>query len=151
MLKREAENELHNAAPALEAANKAVDTLDKNDVADLKQTKNPTAQTEIALKCILTYLGYAKPDWATAQKAMADIGFLNRIKNYDKQNIDPKIMEKVKKIVTDKQTFNIEKITLSNRAAGGLAKWCVALYRYAETLKIVQPIEANVKRMSEKY
>ena len=41
-LKREAENELRNAAPALEAANKAVDSLDKNDVADLKQTKNPT-------------------------------------------------------------------------------------------------------------
>ena len=60
-------------------------------------------------------------------------------------------MDKVKKIVTDKINFNIEKITQSNRAAGGLAKWCVALYRYAETLKIVQPIEANVKRMSEKY
>ena len=41
-LKREAENELRNAAPALEAANTAVDSLDKNDVADLKQTKNPT-------------------------------------------------------------------------------------------------------------
>jgi dynein heavy chain len=53
--------------------------------------------------------------------------------------------------VTDKATFNLEKITQSNRAAGGLARWCVALYRYAETLKIVQPIEANVKRMSEKY
>ena len=53
MLKREAENELRNAAPALEAANRAVDSLDKNDVADLKQTKNPTAQTEVALKCIL--------------------------------------------------------------------------------------------------
>jgi dynein heavy chain len=42
MLKREAEQELEKAAPALEAANKAVDSLDKNDVADLKQTKNPT-------------------------------------------------------------------------------------------------------------
>lgn len=68
----------------MEAANKAVDSLDKNDVADLKQTKNPTIQTEVALKCILTYLGYSKPDWPTAQKTMADIGFLGRIKNYDK-------------------------------------------------------------------
>lgn len=151
MLKREAEQELEKAAPALEAANKAVDSLDKNDVADLKQTKNPTVQTEIALKCILTYLGYSKPDWPTAQKTMADIGFLGRIKNYDKQNIDPKIIEKVKKIVTDKATFNVDVIMKSNRAAGGLAKWCAALYRYAETLKIVQPIEANVKRMTEKY
>jgi dynein heavy chain len=82
---------------------------------------------------------------------MADIGFLGRIKNYDKKNIDPKIIEKVKKIVTDKSTFNVDIITKSNKAAGGLAKWCAALYRYAETLKIVQPIEANVKRMTEKY
>lgn len=53
--------------------------------------------------------------------------------------------------MTDKTIFNLEKITQSNRAAGGLARWCVALYRYAETLKIVQPIEANVKWMTEKY
>lgn len=82
---------------------------------------------------------------------MADIGFLGKIRGYDKEHIDPKIMEKVKKIVTDKINFNIDRITQANRAAGGLAKWCVALYRYVETLKIVQPIEANVKRMTEKY
>jgi dynein heavy chain len=68
---------------------------------------------------------------------MADIGFLSKIRGYDKVNIDPKVMEKVKKIVTDKINFNIDRITQANRAAGGLAKWCVALYRYVETLKIV--------------
>lgn len=131
-----------NAKPQLEAANKAVDALDKNDVADLKQTKNPTIQTEIALKCVLTYLGYTKPDWPAAQKCMADIGFLNRIKFYEKENIDPKVLDKVKKIVTDKATFNVEKIMLSNRAAGGLAKWCQAVYKFSETLKKVNPIKA---------
>jgi len=86
---------------------------------------------------VLTYLGFSKPDWQAAQKCMADINFLKNLKQYDKDKIDPKIIEKVKKIVLDKVNFNVEKIMLSNRAAGGLAKWCLAVYRYSETLKKV--------------
>lgn len=99
----------------------------------------------------MTYLGYNKPDWPTAQKVMADVSFLNRIRQFDKEKMDPKMLEKVRKIVTDKATFNIEAITKSNRAAGNLAKWCYALYRYSETLKIVVPIQAKVKEMTAKY
>ncbi len=72
-LKQEAEIELSAATPALEAANKAVEALSKDDVSELKNVKNPNAATEIALKCVLTYLGYQKYEWSTAQKAMADI------------------------------------------------------------------------------
>jgi hypothetical protein len=50
----------------LEAANKAVDALSKDDVFELKNTKAPNQSTELTLKCILTYLGYAKYEWATA-------------------------------------------------------------------------------------
>jgi dynein heavy chain len=57
-LKKEAESELKAATPALEAANKAVDALSKDDIVELKGVKNPNAATEIALKCVLIYLGY---------------------------------------------------------------------------------------------
>lgn len=72
----EAEHELLNATPALEAANKAVAELSKDDVTELKKTQNPNSATELTLRCILTYLGYSKVDWGQAQKAMADINFL---------------------------------------------------------------------------
>lgn len=66
VIKQEAEMELLAAQPALEAANKAVDMLNKEDVFELKAVKNPNQATELALKCILTYLGYSKVDWASA-------------------------------------------------------------------------------------
>lgn len=50
-------------------------------------------------------------------------------------------MTKVKNIITDKKEWNTEKITNSSKAAGGLAKWCVAVHKYAETLNIVRPKE----------
>ncbi len=65
-LKKEAEQELNAATPALEAANKAVDALSKDDVVELKGVKNPNAATEIALKCVLIYLGYQKYEWSIA-------------------------------------------------------------------------------------
>jgi dynein heavy chain, axonemal len=68
---------------------------------------------------------------------MADVGFLNRIRNYDKEHMEPKIIEKVRKIVTDRANFDLNKIKASNKAAGGLAKWCYNLYRYSEALSII--------------
>ena len=39
----------------------------------------------------------------------------------------------------------------SSKAAGGMAKWCVALHKYAETLKLVRPKEMKVAEMQEKF
>jgi hypothetical protein len=38
-----------------------------------------------------------------------------------------------------------------SQAALGLAKWCSAIFKYAETLKNVRPKEQKVKEMQEKF
>ena len=48
------------------------------------------------MNCVLIYLGYPKQDWQVAMKAMADIKFLEKLKLYDKDNIPPQILNKVK-------------------------------------------------------
>ena len=63
VIKQEAENELSKARPALETAERAVNALSKDDITDLKSTKNPTEHTVTALRCVLFYLGEKKPDW----------------------------------------------------------------------------------------
>ena len=150
-IKQEAENELSNAQPALEAANKAVAALSKDDITELKKVNSPNKGTEIALECTLLYLGATKPDWSQAQKEMSKIDFLNRIQKYDKDNISEKVLAKVRKIVNDRKIFKVEDIMKSSKAAGGLAKWCRAMYTYAETLKIVRPKQENVRIMTEKF
>ena len=151
MIKQEAERELSNAQPALEAANRAVDALSKDDITELKKTNSPNKATETALECTLTYLGFPKPDWPTAQKEMAKIDFLKNIKTYNKEDIPDKVLGRVKKLVNDRKNFKVEDIMKSSKAAGGLAKWCRAMYTYAETLKIVRPKQENVRVQTEKF
>ena len=81
---------------------------------------------------------------------MADIKFLEKLKTYDRENIPPQIMDKVKKIVTKKE-FDPDKIFVKSQAAGGLAKWCSALNSYYDALKIVRPKEAKCREMNIIY
>ncbi len=60
-------------------------------------------------------------------------------------------MARVRKIVNDRKVFKVEDIMRSSKAAGGLAKWCRAMYTYAETLKIVRPKQENVRIQTEKF
>lgn len=62
----EAEDELNRALPHLVKAEQVVNGLSKEDITDLKQTKSPTDHVLLALKCVLLYLGYKKPDWPMA-------------------------------------------------------------------------------------
>lgn len=50
---------------------------------------NPNEGVELALKCVMIYLGTSakKVDWPSTQKAMAKSEFLERLKRYDKDNI----------------------------------------------------------------
>lgn len=41
-------------------------------------------------------------------------------------------------------------MTLKSKVAGGLAKWCKAIYMYAEAWKVVKPKEQKQRELTEK-
>ena len=131
MLKLHAEAELEKAKPALLSAIKAVAELSKDDIAELKKVNRPTDAVQLALKCTLVFLKAPATDWPTAQRTMADIKFLDRLINYEKDQITPQLLSKIIAITSQKE-FNIEVMTRASKAAGGLAKWCYAIRLYAE-------------------
>jgi dynein heavy chain len=116
----------------------------------LKKVNNPVPAVELALKCTLIYLGYAKHDWPVAQKALADMKFLDRLRNYEKDSIPEVLLTKIKNL-TEKPEFNIETMTRASKAAGGLAKWCYAIRIYAETQIVVKPLLEKQLVMTAKY
>lgn len=146
----DAEFELGKAEPKLKAAEKAVSSLQKEDITNLKSTKNPNNATVQALKCVLLYLGEKKPDWSKAQKAMTDIKFLDKLKSYDRSNIPKDVLDAVGKTVKDKANFNVETIAKASQAAGGLARWCVALYQFSEQYKVIKPMLNKVEELTLK-
>ena len=83
---------------------------------------------------------------------MTDIKFLEKLKKYEKDNIPNDILKEVRKLgVNDPEVFNTARIAQSNKAAGGLARWCQYLYRYAQALKVVRPIQQKVEAMTIEY
>ena len=105
---------------------------------------------EPALHATLLYLGYHRYDWPAAQKAMADMKFLDKLKNYDRENVPENIYNKVSTL-TSKSTFDIDKIQNASKAAGGLAKWCKAVREYTEALKVVKPLQERLAIMTAKF
>ena len=65
--------------------------------------------------------------WAPSQKMMGDKGFIPRLKEYDKDNISPKIMKTIRTTYMPNEKFNAESAAKASSAAAGLCKWVLAM------------------------
>eukprot|EP00959_Pyramimonas_sp_CCMP1952_P446530 9349501-Pyramimonas_sp.AAC.1 len=63
-----------------------------------------------------------------------DPKFLDSLQEYDKDNIDPSIVTKVKPYITNPE-FNPDKIRKASKAAHGLACWAIAIESYDRVAK----------------
>ena len=133
------------------AAEKAVDELSRDDITELKLTKSPNAAVKLALECTLAYLGYSnKFDWPLTKQVLAKMNFLDQLKQYNKDDIAPLILKRVKAL-TSKPEFDVVKMTSISKAAGGLAKWCMSIKDYSEALSEIKPLREKQEKMILKF
>merc|ERR1712228_465602 len=85
-LKDEATRELEKAMPSLEAALDALEKLDKKSIAEVKAYAKPPDMVMKTMCAVMTVMEKT-PSWAQAKMELNDVGFLQRIKNFDKDNI----------------------------------------------------------------
>ena len=109
-IKDECESDLAEAIPALEAAISALNTLKPADITLVKSMKNPPHGVKLVLEAVCVMKGVKserKPDpksfgrmiedfWGPSQKLISDTKFLDSLKTYDKDNIDPEIMKNIR-------------------------------------------------------
>ena len=81
--------DLDEAMPAYYASVDALKSLNKNDVNEVKAYKQPPELVVMTLECICILMG-VKPDWGEAKKLMGDSAFLEKLQEYDKDNIAEK-------------------------------------------------------------
>ncbi|KAI8825240.1 dynein heavy chain and region D6 of dynein motor-domain-containing protein [Fimicolochytrium jonesii] len=152
-IKDDCEADLAEAIPALESALEALDTLKPQDITVVKSMKNPPGGVKLVMEAICIMKGI-KPArikdpggsgkmvedyWGPAQKMLSDSHFLQSLRSYDKDNIDPKIMEKIRKIYIPNPDFDPNVVKNSSGAAEGLCRWVRALDKYDVVAKVVGP------------
>nr|XP_006820578.1 PREDICTED: dynein heavy chain 3, axonemal-like [Saccoglossus kowalevskii] len=157
-IKEECEGDLAEAIPALEAAISALNTLKPNDISMVKSMKNPPSGVKLVMEAICIMKGVKperKPDpsgsgkmiedfWGPSQKVLGDMKFLESLKVYDKDNIPPAYIKKIRANYIPNPEFDPTSIRNVSMACEGLCKWVRAMDVYDRVAKIVAPKKAKL-------
>ncbi|XP_041362756.1 dynein heavy chain 3, axonemal-like isoform X2 [Gigantopelta aegis] len=152
-IKDECESELAEAIPALEAAISALNTLKPQDITMVKSMKSPPPAVKLVMEAICVMLNVKserKPDpggsgkmiedfWTPSQKILSDFKFLDKLKAYDKDNIGPPIMKKIREKYVTNPEFDPTLIKNASTACEGLCRWVRAMDVYDRVAKVVAP------------
>ncbi|XP_015279206.1 PREDICTED: dynein heavy chain 6, axonemal [Gekko japonicus] len=133
----DAQRDLDEALPALEAANKALDSLDKADISEIRVFTKPPDLVMTVMEAISILLN-AKPDWATAKQLLGDSNFLKKLLEYDKENIKGQILQKLQKYINNPD-FVPEKVEKVSKACKSMCMWVRAMDLYSRVIKVVEP------------
>ncbi|XP_011505656.1 PREDICTED: dynein heavy chain 7, axonemal-like [Ceratosolen solmsi marchali] len=151
-LKAECEADLAEALPVLEEAVAALNTLKPADITLVKSMKNPPAGVKLVMAsvCVMMNIQPGRVNdpatgkkildyWGPSQRILSDMKFLDYLRDYDKDNISPSIIQTIKKVYLKNKKFAPQKVAKASQAAEGLCKWVRAMVLYDKVIKVVAP------------
>lgn len=156
-MEEECSKDLAMAVPVLEEALSALNTLKPADITLVKSMKNPPPVVKLVMAAVCVMKGIV-PDkindpatgkkgvdyWGPSKRLLSDMGFLQSLKDYEKDDISPDIMKKIRKDFIPHPDFKPHIVAKASSAAEGLCKWIIAIDMYDEVAKVVAPKKAKL-------
>jgi dynein heavy chain len=140
----EAEAVLAAAKPELEGAQKAVQSLEKNAIVEIKNFAKPPAGVVTVMECVMILLGEATK-WDDIKKVLGNTNqFMDRLKFYKVEETSEKVWKKARDKYISKDDFKPDDVRKISVAAAALCLWARSCSSYAIVTKKVAP-------MKEKY
>merc|ERR1719482_2362723 len=146
-IKAEADGELAEAMPAMEAANEAVNCLNKGMISDLKALGKPPQEcAEVCAAVAFLLKGEKKKaDWKYAQKMMGNpAAFLDELVAFDANNIPETALDNCKPLL-EQPFFTFEIMKTKSSAAANMANWVINIVAYNTIYKKVAPLMERVR------
>lgn len=165
-INKSAQDDLAKAEPALAEATKQLNALDVNDFYELKAMTVPTKTVVMMFEITCLMMKKPKPRkpndpkkaehdpdgyFELSKKTLLNEpkGFLQSMKDYDKDNIPDALIQKVTPMM-ERDEVKIEQVRKASKALVAVHTWCNAMITYHETLKIVNPKRALAAEMGVK-
>ncbi|KAG5865749.1 hypothetical protein JTB14_010830 [Gonioctena quinquepunctata] len=163
-LKQECVADLATAMPILEEAISALDTLKPVDITLVKSMKNPPDAVKMVMAAVCIMKGL-KPDrvpdpttgrmnldyWGPSKRLLGEMNFLQVLKDFDKDNIKPEAMAKLRKEYIPHKDFKPSIVAKASGAAEGLCKWIIAMDMYDKVYRVVAPKKAKLAAAEEEF
>ncbi|XP_068610643.1 dynein axonemal heavy chain 9 [Brachionichthys hirsutus] len=148
---RDCEEDLAKAEPALLAAQDALNTLNKNNVTELKSFGSPVvAVTNVtAAVMVLTAPGGKVPkdrSWKASKVMMAKVdAFLDGLINFNKENIPEACLKSIQPYLQDPE-FKPDLVASKSNAAAGLCSWVLNIVKFYQVYCEVEPKRQALKK-----
>ncbi|XP_076000722.1 dynein axonemal heavy chain 11 isoform X3 [Genypterus blacodes] len=142
------EEDLVKAEPALQAANAALNTLNRLNLTELRTFPNPPAivtNVSAAVMVLLAPQGRIPKDrsWKASKVVMSKVDdFLQALVNFDKEHVPEATVKCVRDEYLSDPEFNPEFVRQKSSAAAGLCAWVINIIRFHEVF-----CEVEMKRM----
>jgi dynein heavy chain len=161
-IKAECESDLQAAMPALNAALKALNTVTKKDIDEIRSFKSPPATVKMVMETVCIMLdkkpvrardenGAMKNDyWDPSKKLLGELHFMSTIIGYDKDNTPEVIIKKLQPYLANPD-FKPEVVKRVSLACFGLCAWVRAMDTYYWVSKEVAPKKAKLKEAQKEY
>ena len=162
-VKEDVEADLAEAIPALNDAVKALDTIQSKDIDEIKKLSKPPATVKLVCEAICIFKDQKPnkiPDpedasrrimdyWGPSQKMLGEKDFIDSLKKYDKDNINPKIVKTITNDYMTQENFTPANAKKASLALAGLCKWAFAMITYDRVAKVVGPKRQALKEAEE--
>ncbi|CAK9808028.1 Dynein axonemal heavy chain 2 [Anthophora quadrimaculata] len=132
-----AREDLATVEPALDEATKALDALSKKDISEIRSFTRPPPKVEMVMEAVMI-LKTSEPSWAESKRQLADVNFLNSLRDFDKDNISDRTLRAISRYTTNPE-FEPEKVGMVSIAAKSLCIWVIAMEKYGKLYRIVAP------------
>ncbi|KAF1380471.1 hypothetical protein PFLUV_G00164080 [Perca fluviatilis] len=141
-LAENAQRDLDEALPALEEAMKALESLNKKDMTEIKSYGRPPTLVETVMTAVMTLLG-KEPTWAEAKRQLGEGNFIKTLVYFDKDNISDRVLKKIGQYCRQVD-FQPEIIGKVSAAAKSLCMWVRAMEVYGRIFRVVEPKRAQL-------
>ncbi|KAG7392404.1 hypothetical protein PHYPSEUDO_000812 [Phytophthora pseudosyringae] len=141
--------ELAIAKPALDAAQQAVNCLNKASLTELKSMGKPPAGVEKVTAAVLMMVKKETKNfsWDNAKKMMAKVDvFKQSLEQYDKENIPLEVVARVEPLIQEDPNFNYEKMKSKSVAAANLCVWVVNIISFHQVFVRVKPLMDTLEK-----
>ena len=139
-----AQRDLDEATPALEAALVALESLNKKDITEIKSYSKPPPLVDTVLQAVMILRG-AEPTWAEAKRHLGQGDFIQQLIDFEKDKMTDKTLKKVAQYCANSE-FQPEIVGKVSSAAKSLCLWVRAMEVYGRIFRVIEP---KRKRLNE--
>ncbi|KRX01504.1 P-loop containing nucleoside triphosphate hydrolase [Pseudocohnilembus persalinus] len=148
----EAQKILAEAKPQLKIAQESLNTLNRNDISEIKSIPSPHPLVKFTMECVAILLEEGT-SWDSIKRFISDSHFLQRLKQMNSvksiSSVKPQTLQTLKDKIAKNSEFKPKSIKNISLASKSICEWVLAVMNVVEVYNQIQEKKENVNDLKK--